>query len=159
MISCTDFIPAYSELFKFLEERGGHEAVLDFWAYLSDNFLGNLRELVLEHGVRGCWEYWSRTLNEEAADFMIALDEDAGEFSIEMYSCPSKGRLLAEKHLALYHDYCGHCDVIYRRVLEPLGFTCTCDLSQVDQACCALTFKRAPAASEAPREAAGEPRN
>ena len=31
MIPCTDFIPAYSELFKYLEKRGGKEAVLGFW--------------------------------------------------------------------------------------------------------------------------------
>ena len=46
MIPCTEFIPAYSELFKYLEGRGGKEAVLDFWRYLSDNFLHNLRDLV-----------------------------------------------------------------------------------------------------------------
>ena len=61
MISCTHFIPAYSELFKFLENRGGKQAVDDFWNYLSDRFLGNLRDLVLEHGIRGCWLYWSHT--------------------------------------------------------------------------------------------------
>ena len=30
MISCTEFIPAYSELFKFLEAKGGGEAVEEF---------------------------------------------------------------------------------------------------------------------------------
>ena len=28
MISCTEFIPAYSELFKFLESKSGKQAVL-----------------------------------------------------------------------------------------------------------------------------------
>ena len=36
MISCTEFIPAYSELFKFLESKGGKQAVVDFWNYLSE---------------------------------------------------------------------------------------------------------------------------
>ena len=49
MISCTDFIPAYSELFKHLESIGGKEAVVDFWKYLSDGFLNNLRDLVAEY--------------------------------------------------------------------------------------------------------------
>ena len=40
MISCTEFIPAYSELFKFLEAQGGREAVEAFWEHLSDRFLG-----------------------------------------------------------------------------------------------------------------------
>ena len=122
MISCTEFIPAYSEMFKFLEGRGGEKAVLDFWNYLSDEFLGNLKSSVQQHGLRGCWLYWSHTLNEEAADFTMELDEEAGEFRIAMHRCPSKGRLMEYEHIEPYHDYCRHCDVLYRRVLEPLGY-------------------------------------
>ena len=94
MISCTEFIPAYSELFKFLQGRGGQKAVQGFWEYLSDSFLGNLKSLMLQNGIRGCWLYWSHTLNEEAADFTMELDEEAGEFKIIMHRCPSKGRLV-----------------------------------------------------------------
>lgn len=141
MISCTEFIPAYSELFRYLEERGGRDEVVRFWEYLSDNFLHNLRDLVTEHGLRGCWMYWSHTLNEEAADFTMELDEEAGEFSITMHQCPSKGMLLELDHMEPYHDYCGHCDVLYRRVLEPLGFECTCDLSEVNRARCSFVVR------------------
>ena len=142
MIPCTDFIPAYSQLFKSLERLGGKAAVLDFWEYLSDNFLGNLRELVEAHGLRGCWLYWSHTLNEEAADFTMELDEEAGEFRIVMHACPSKGLLLNLDHVEPYRDYCEHCDVLYRRVLEPLGFECTVDMSECDRAQCSLTVRR-----------------
>ena len=141
MIACTDFIPAYSELFKFLEARGGPEAVMDFWRYLSDNFLGNLKAEVEEHGLRGCWRYWSHTLNEEAADFTMTIDEEAGEFSIVMHKCPSKGLLLKLEHVKPYHDYCGHCDVLYRRVLEPLGYEVIADLSAVDEARCSIVVR------------------
>ncbi len=141
MIPCTDFIPAYSELFKYLEHRGGKQAVLGFWHYIADNFLGNLRELVEEHGIRGCWLYWAHTLNEEAADFQMELDEEAGEFQIIMYDCPSKGMLLTLEHMEPYDDYCGHCPVLYSRVLEPLGYEFTTDLSECDQAKCSCTVK------------------
>lgn len=152
MIPCTEFIPAYSELFKYLEGRGGKEAVLDFWRYLSDNFLNNLRDLVAANGIRGCWLYWNRTLNEEAADFTMELDEEAGLFSITMHRCPSKGMLLELQQEARpdpggiepYHDYCGHCDLLYRRVLEPLGYEYMYDMSQVDQARCRLIVHRRP---------------
>lgn len=142
MIPCTEFIPAYSELFKYLEERGGPDAVMGFWNYLSDNFLGNLRDLVTERGIRGCWDYWSHTLNEEAADFTMELDEEAGEFSITMEHCPSKGRLLEYTHFEAYPDYCRHCDALYRRVLEPLGYDYDIDLSHCDEARCKLTVRR-----------------
>ena len=145
MIPCTDFIPAYSELFKFLEEKGGKEAVVDFWNYLSDNFLGNLRDLVVENGIRGCWLYWSHTLNEEAADFTMELDEEAGEFKITMHRCPSKGLLLECNYVEPYDDYCGHCDVLYRRVLEPLGYECLTDMSDCDEGKCSLVVRRRPA--------------
>lgn len=142
MISCTDFIPAYSELFRALEKLGGRRAVDDFWLYLSDHFLTNLRDLVVEHGIRGCWLYWSHTLNEEAADFTMELDEEAGQFQITMHHCPSKGRLLELAHVEPYPDYCRHCDVLYRHILEPLGYDYVVDLSQTDQARCRVTVRR-----------------
>ena len=142
MIACTDFIPAYSEMFKSLEKLGGPDAVQDFWEYLSDTFLGNLKKLVEEKGIRGCWEYWSHTLNEEAADFTMELDEEAGTFKIDMNYCPSMGRLIELKHVEPYHDYCRHCDVLYRRALEPLGYEYTIDMCQSDKAQCSLTVKK-----------------
>lgn len=143
MIPCTDFIPAYSELFKFIEEKDGDEGVLEFWNYLSDEFLGNLKQLVEENGIRGCWLYWERALNEEAADFTMELDEVAGEFTITMHACPSKGRLLREAHIESYAAYCKHCDVLYRRVLEPLGYRYDIDLSRCDQAACVVSVRKA----------------
>jgi len=142
MIPCTDFVSAYSELFKYLEERGGPEAASAFWEYLADRFLRNLRDLVAACGLRGCWEYWAGTLNEEAADFTMELDEEAGEFRLVMHRCPSKARLLACAYLEPYPEYCRHCDVLYRRVLEPLGYRYEIDLSECDQARCLLTVRK-----------------
>jgi hypothetical protein len=142
MISCTEFIPAYSELFKYIEKKKDKAAVINFWNYLSDIFLTNLKEQVIENGIRGCWNYWNKTLKEEAADFTMELDEEAGEFSINMHHCPSKGLLLENKHMEPYSGYCEHCDVLYRRVLEPLGFIVELDRSQSDYARCRLWIKK-----------------
>ena len=140
MISCTEFIPAYSALFKELHHQGGKPAVERFWEYLSENCLDNLRSLVTEKGLAGCWEYWENTLNEEAADFVMELDEVAGTFCIEMIKCPSKGRLLEIPHIEPYPHYCEHCDTLYRRVLEPLGYAYSIDLSRCNEARCSLTI-------------------
>ena len=145
MISCTEFIPAYSELFKYIEEREGHKGVHDYWNYISDNYVKErLGALVSEKGIMGCWEYWNKSLNEEACDFTMSVDGQAGTFNIDMRWCPSKGRLLEYKHFAPYNNYCGHCDVLYRRVLEPLGFTCECDMSRTDKAACSVTITKNP---------------
>lgn len=142
MIACTDFIPAYSELFKFLHAKGGQEEVERFWNYLSDRFLGNLKQLVEDNGILGCWLYWSHTLNEEAADFSMELDEEAGRFRIDMHRCPSMARLTGSAHIEPYEDYCRHCDVIYRRVLEPLGYSCLTENSECKQGRCSLTVTK-----------------
>jgi len=141
MISCTEFIPAYNELFKFIEQKNDKEALIDFWHYLSDKFLVNLKNEVVENGLLGCWNYWNKTLKEEAADFTMELDEKEQEFSITMHHCPSKGLLLEQNHIEPYPDYCEHCDVLYRRVLEPQGFEYTLDRSQTNKARCKLTIK------------------
>lgn len=141
MISCTEFIPAYSELFKFLDKKGGKAEVVKFWESLSDNFLGNLKNLAEKKGLSGCFEYWSNSLTEEAADFRMTLDEENGVFEIEMRYCPSMGRLLEEKHIEPYKFYCEHCDTLYRRVLEPLGFEYDIDLSRCNKAQCSVTVR------------------
>ncbi|MDO5553292.1 MAG: hypothetical protein Q4G68_05985 [Planctomycetia bacterium] len=136
MISCTEFIPAYSELFTFLEKKDGPEAVSEYWEHIAANGLPELESLVKQFGIAGCYKYWSHTLNEEAADFTMTLDEDNRVFTIDMHYCPSKGRLLQFKHITPYHNYCKHCDILYRRVLEPLGYTYEYDMTRTGQAQC-----------------------
>ena len=100
MISCTEFIPLYSELFQYLEELGGHEEVVRHWNAISDSTVADaLGKAVRKAGIRGCWDYWSKSLNEEACDFRLELDEEAGTFLIDMRRCPSKGQLLDYPHI------------------------------------------------------------
>ena len=39
MISCTEFIYSYSELFKFIEKKGGKDAIRTYWEHISDNYV------------------------------------------------------------------------------------------------------------------------
>ncbi|MBN2557528.1 MAG: hypothetical protein JXB33_02095 [Clostridia bacterium] len=143
MISCTEFIPAYSEGFRFIEKKGGRAEVGRFWDYLSDNYLrDSLRKLVSEHGIRGCFMYWEKALNEEAADFRMTLDEGKNEFRIEMHKCPSKAMLIELDYMEPYEEYCGHCPAIYSRVLEPLGYEYSMDLSMTGMARCSATVTK-----------------
>jgi len=137
MISCTEFIPAYSELFKFLEEMGGYDEVMRYWLYISDTYVEPLLgPLVDQKGILGCWEYWTRALNEEAADFTMTLDLDKQELRSEMHHCPSKGLLLQLKHMEPYPRYCDHCGVIYDPVLKKRGIGQERDHSHCDEARC-----------------------
>lgn len=140
MISCTEFIPSYSELFSYLEEEHGEPEVRKFWTYLFEPTGKGipLINFARKDGLRGCWDYWKGTLTEEAADCTKIISEKGGWIYSHMHYCPSKGRLLElEKEIGLkpYHNYCGHCDY-YRAALEEVGLTWLRDHMDVDKASC-----------------------
>ena len=143
MISCTDFIPAYSELFCFLDENYSRETVDRLWTALfkpqGDQGIP-LINFVEREGIRGCFTYWSGTLSEEAAEFSMYCSPEKGYFYIEMHKCPSKGRLLAEQEkmgLKPFRDYCFHCDQ-YRQAVEKVGLKYIYNFSGIDRAACNL---------------------
>ena len=142
MISCTEFIPAYSELFAFLEKKEGKEGVDKFWAYLfkPDGKGIPLVNFVKKEGIKGCFTYWAGSLNEEAADFTMYLNEKAGWFKIVMHQCPSKGRLLKLKDeigITPYPRYCLHCDS-YRDAVKQVDLEYIYDFSGMDKASCSI---------------------
>ena len=125
MISCTEFIPSYSELFSYLDKQFGKEEVEKFWAYLFKPHGKGipLINFLKKDGLRGAWNYWAGTLKEEAADCKRYFNEKEGWIYSETIYCPSKGRLLQlEKELGIkpYPHYCDHCDY-YRASLEKEG--------------------------------------
>lgn len=144
MISCTEFIPLYSEFFTFMEEKGGHDAVVRYWEYLSDTGIGDrtntnsLASFMERYGgnLEGARAYWGHTLTEEAADSTGLYDREKQINVGHMLRCPSKMMLLNLKHITPYYDYCGHCKVLYARVLEKFGFDYIRDHSKVDHAEC-----------------------
>lgn len=149
MISCTEFIPLYSEFFKFIESKGGHDAVVRYWEYISDYSIGDktnpnsLISFVEKYGFEGTWKYWSHTLTEEACDVLRIYDPVNKTCYSHMRHCPSKGMLLEMKHLEPYYDYCGHCGLIYSRVLEKYGIMSERDNSGVDHAeCSSMMYMR-----------------
>ena len=142
MISCTEFIFAYSELFKFLEKKGGEAEVKKYWEHISDTYVSDrLGECVEKEGLRGCFTYWSRSLSEEAADFRIEYDPDKKEFTLDMFICPSRKMLNEHPEMKPYHNYCGHCYTLYARVVERYGMSYDIDFSKVDEAKCRIVIK------------------
>ena len=142
MISCAEFIPAYSELFTFLDEKYGRAEVDRLWRFLFEPTGDSipLVNYVQKEGIRGCFDYWAGTLNEEAADFTMYLNEKAGWFMNVMHACPSKGRLLQlEKEISIkpYHDYCLHCDS-YRTHVARAGLQYIYNFNGIDHAACSM---------------------
>lgn len=139
MISCTEFILAYNELFKLLYEKGSLEALEDFWDAISKNYLTNLDNLVRVKGVKGMEEYWGKTLAEEAAGYEIVSSEH--KFMIKMHHCPSVG-LLNSSGVEKCPYYCDHCDALYRPIMERYGFSYKIEYLNRDKGRCQVTIEK-----------------
>ena len=140
MISCTEFIPAYSELFTYLDKKYGREEVNHLWDFLfAPTGKGiPLINFAKKDGLKGCVDYWTGTLTEEAAVCTFIYNLEDGWYAEAMHHCPSKGRLLELKEtlgIEPYKDYCDHCDY-YRASLEQVGLTWLRNHMDVDKASC-----------------------
>ena len=139
MISCTEFILAYNELFKFLHKRYGKKAVIEFWEYISDRFLTNLHRLVKEKGIAGMAEYWTHTLTEEEAEYQMSVGPDYFEMYIK--KCPSIG-ILNRRKADKYPWYCEHCGTLYKRVMEKYGYRYKKEYINPEKGICKVAIKK-----------------
>lgn len=135
MISCTEFIPAYSELFKFLDQKSGRQAVYDYWNWRFQPEQSPLYVHLVKSGFRGAWDYWSKVITEEACDCTRIFNEKEGWSISCMHACPSKGRFAKLGYLEPFDEYCEHCNC-YNIALEKKGFSMIRDNRGVDHACC-----------------------
>lgn len=136
MISCTEFIPAYSELFKYIDEVSGRQAVYDFWKDLFKPENHPLNHLIPKFGkLRACWENWYVVFTEEACDNTMLYNEDEGWWLGCMHHCPSKGRFEQVDYMEPFDEYCKHCDS-YEIVLGKYGMKHCMDYRANEQAKC-----------------------
>ena len=140
MISCTEFVLAYSELFSYLDAKYGREEVDKLWDFLFKPTGKGipLINYARKDGLKGCVDYWTETLTEEAAEVTRIYNLKGGWVVSTMHHCPSKGRLLEFKEklgIEPYYDYCDHCDY-YRSALEEVGLTWIRNHTGTDKASC-----------------------
>ena len=135
MISCTEFIPAYSELFKFIDKKSGRQAVYDYWNMIFQPEKSPLNDYLDQYGIRGCWEYWTVIHIEEACDNSQVFNEQEGWHISCMHSCPSKGRFDKLGYMKPFDEYCKHCDG-YEHALNKHGLIQINDFRGDDHACC-----------------------
>jgi len=140
MISCTEFIWVYNELFRFIEERGGEEQLIAFWKGIADEFLWNLREYVEKDGLEGMRRYWSHTLGEEGGRHRMTLYDDM--FVIDMHECPSAKLIHESGRVRPFERYCEHCLWLYPPILRELGYEVDYDLLSCERGRCRLTVRK-----------------
>ena len=119
MISANEFILFYSEIFKYLDKNFGKKDVEKLWEGIKNTYCQKIDKIVAQKGLKGMYEFWSKTLEEEGGRHHITLTDD--EYIMDMHFCPSMGKLI-NTHVEPYEDYCGHCPALYKEVIEKHGF-------------------------------------
>lgn len=140
MISCTEFIWVYAEMFRFIEQRGGEQELIEFWEGIADEFLDNLREYVRAEGLEGMHRYWSHTLGEEGGRHHMTLYEDM--FVIDMHDCPSAKLVHQSGRIQPYEKYCEHCRWLYPPLLRAEGFEADMHIISCEEGRCRLTVRK-----------------
>ena len=135
MISANEFILFYSEIFKYLDKNFGKKDVEKLWEGIKNTYCQKIDAIIKEKGLKGMYEYWSKTLEEEGGKYHLTLTDD--EFIIDMHYCPSMGKLL-KTHIDPYVDYCGHCPALYNETIEKYGFTADYYIINRDKGECRL---------------------
>lgn len=149
MISCTEFIWTYNDLFRFIEERDGEPKVIAFWEGIAENFLTNLREYVAAEGLQGMHRYWTHTLGEEGGLHHLTLYDDM--FVLDMHDCPSAKLVHHSGRVVPYEKYCEHCRVLYPPLLREFGYEVDYDIISCSRGMCRMTVRK-PAASSNPED-------
>ena len=137
MISCTEFIWAYNDMFRFIEEETDEAKVIEFWTGISDEFLGNLRDYIEQDGLAGMKKYWDHTLGEEGGRSHLTLHDDM--FIIDMHDCPSAKLIHQSGRVKPYEKYCEHCRWLYPPLIEEFGYDVDYDLISCEKGRCRMT--------------------
>lgn len=109
MLGCHDFCGHYEWTFHYVRRRWGQEAVARLWAEaIGGESQKHYAEAALRAGLRGLYETWTKTGQDEACDWTFTLDDSRNVLRCDMRECPSKGFLIGND-LNADEDYCDHC--------------------------------------------------
>jgi hypothetical protein len=122
MLGCHDFCGYYEWTFHYLRRRFGSKALEKYWSQaIAADSQHHYIAAAREKGLRGLYESWSKTGDDEQCDWSVTLDEDRNLVRLDMRECPSKGFLL-QNNLNADQDYCDHCIGWIGPALDQAGF-------------------------------------
>lgn len=121
MLGCQDFCGHYDWTFHYVRRRWGQTAVEALWREaIAGESQRHYAIAGAESGLRGLYETWTKTGDDEHCDWTFTLDEQKNVLRWDMRQCPSKGFLL-QNDLAGDEDYCNHCMGWVIPMLESIG--------------------------------------
>jgi len=109
MLGCQDFCGHYEWTFHYFRSRWGQDALRRLWAEaIGGESQQHYAKVALQAGLRGLYDQYVKTGEEEHCDWTYTLDESKNVLRCDMRECPSKGFLI-KNNLNVDEDYCDHC--------------------------------------------------
>jgi len=119
MLGCQDFCGYYDWSFAYLRKQFGPDAAPALWGDIK-LAQEHYTKAGLAKGLRGLYEVWCGTGEDEQFDWSFILDEAGNVLRWDMKQCPSKGFLL-QNDLHGDEDYCDHCMGWIVPMLQAMG--------------------------------------
>ncbi len=121
MLGCQDFCGYYDWTFHYVRRRWGREALEGLLREaIGGESQRHYAEAGARAGLRGLYDTWTKTGQDEHCDWTFTLDEEKNVLRCDMRRCPSKGFLI-EHDLNADEDYCNHCAGWMIPMLESVG--------------------------------------
>jgi len=113
-----EFIRVYDKIFSYIYLTYGPKAFEEFLKAIAPVVFQDLVYMVNQYGLKGCVEYWMKTLAEEGIKYEVSQTDNTVEFKME--KCESLASL--ERPFILY---CNHCKIMYPHILKKHGLEFT----------------------------------
>ncbi|MDY0170638.1 MAG: hypothetical protein RBS80_29120 [Thermoguttaceae bacterium] len=121
MLGCQDFCGYYDWTFHYMRRRWGNDSLQRLLREaIGGESQRHYAEAGARAGLRGLYDTWTKTGEDEHCDWTFTLDERKNVLRCDMRQCPSKG-FLNENDLNADEDYCNHCTGWMIPLLEGIG--------------------------------------
>lgn len=145
MIPSDHFVRFYNEVFRALYERG-REHLVAYWEELGRLQTEELTESFRRGGLRACYDYWKRIVEEENCEADLKLTDEYFEF--RMKKCPSLSKAF-DNDAGVFELYCDHCMAWVQPAVEAAGLYPAHDMeSRTEPHCLLRVYKDAKEARE-----------
>lgn len=120
-LSAGDFYFAYNATWEFLHDKGGKDALVQYWRDVGKGYYSYLTERFTEGGLPAVRDYWAEFFADEPGT-EIEITSTGDEVLLDITVCPAI-RWLRNAGREIVPYYCDHCRHVSEAICEGTGIS------------------------------------